>query len=148
MEENKPDFLDVTQCACARLRRATRAVTQAYDRALKPADLTPTQFTILATLERRGPTAKSELAAALVMDRTTLIRTLRPLLAKGLVAQAAAHPRGLKTLSPTTAGTDRFQAALPLWRAAQSRLAGALGPDRWRDLAAGLDRALDAVAPG
>ena len=48
------EILDPAQCACARLRKAARAVTQFYDQALKPAGVTPNQFTILATLERSG----------------------------------------------------------------------------------------------
>ncbi len=139
------EVLDVTRCACADLRKTTRAVTQFYHAALKAAGLTPNQFTILATLERRGATAQSALAQALVMDRTTLIRNLKPLLAKDWVAAHAQTARGVKTLSLTEAGADRLGAALPLWREAQAHVAWALGPERWGQLAAGLDAARDAV---
>ena len=37
-----------TPCTCAALRRAARRVTRAYDRALRPAGLRLTQYSVLA----------------------------------------------------------------------------------------------------
>ncbi len=77
--------VDLTACTCANLRKAARAVTQVYDQALRPTGLKATQFTMLATLSNRGDLPLSRLAEALVMDRTTLTRNLKPLVGKGLV---------------------------------------------------------------
>ena len=71
--------LDPANCTFANLRKASRTVSQAYNDALRPAGLKATQFTLLATLNKRGEVSVSELAAALVMDRTTLTRNLKPL---------------------------------------------------------------------
>src|SRR5215467_12903418 len=77
--------LSLTPCACGRLRRATRALTQLYDDAMASADLRVTQFSLLRTLARSGPMRISELAAAQLLDRTALSRNLDPLVERGLV---------------------------------------------------------------
>ena len=73
---------DLAACACANLRKAARVVTQAYDKALKPTGLRATQFTVIATLATEGDAPLTRLAEALVMDRTTLTRNLKPWSAK------------------------------------------------------------------
>ncbi len=60
--------VDLTACTCANLRRAARMVTQVYDKALHPAGLKATQFTLLATLSKREDLPLTRLAEALVMD--------------------------------------------------------------------------------
>ena len=72
-------------CACQQLRKATRVVTQRYDEALRPIGLRSTQLPILVTLAAHGPLFMTDLAESLVLDRTTLIRTLRPLQRRGLI---------------------------------------------------------------
>jgi len=69
-------------CNCLAIRQAARHVTQIYDQHLAPAGLRTTQFSVLARLDRLGPVAIHELAASLVMDRTTMGRALRPLSAR------------------------------------------------------------------
>src|SRR5262250_925940 len=74
-----------TTCVCFHLRRAARAVTQTYERALAPAGILPGQFSVLAVLHRFGPQPLSALAELMGMDRTTLTRNLRPLERDSLV---------------------------------------------------------------
>src|SRR5512142_11191 len=73
-------------CACGRLRRAARALTQLYDDAMAPSGLRVTQFSLLRTLERDGSLRISELAARQLLDRTALSRNLEPLLERQFVA--------------------------------------------------------------
>ncbi len=67
------------ECACGALRRAARAVSKVYESALAPLELTATQFSILVAVQLRGPVPLSRLAEALVLDRTTLYRAVKPL---------------------------------------------------------------------
>jgi hypothetical protein len=67
------------ECNCLALRQAARHVTQFYDQCLAPAGLRTTQLSILAKLKRLGPLTINALARELVMDRTTLGRTMLPL---------------------------------------------------------------------
>lgn len=137
--------LKVVMCTCASLRRASRAVTQFYDNALKSTGLTTGQFTVLAALSARGPVRQIELANILAMDRTTLIRNLRPLEDKQFVAVDTANPRGAKTLSLTKLGGDTLRQSLPHWDQAQSHMIAALGQDRWRGLIDALNSTVRAV---
>ena len=73
---------------CFAVRQAARHLSQLYERHLSAAGLTPTQFSILGTLGRVSSLTMVELAGALVMERTTLVRALRPLLRGGLVTDA------------------------------------------------------------
>lgn len=153
MSNNQPpailtDELDLTKCTCANLRKATRVVTQYFDNALKPTGLTPGQFTVLAALHRLGPKRQTQLAETLAMDRTTLIRNLRPLEKKGLVATDTASKRGAKTLTLTVAGASTLERALPHWQKAQGQIITALGSERWDGLITGLASAVQAAQTG
>src|SRR5881409_4178091 len=72
-------------CTCLAVRQAARHVTQFYDQCLAPSGLRTTQFSILAKLKRLGPMTINALARELVMDRTTLGRTMLPLERDGLI---------------------------------------------------------------
>ena len=77
--------IPVQKCNCLALRQAARHVTQFYDQCLAPSGLRTTQFSILAKLKRLGPMTINALARELVMDRTTLGRTMLPLERDGLI---------------------------------------------------------------
>src|SRR3984957_16630488 len=82
----KSPYSGPEDCNCLAVRQAARRVTQFYDQFLAPSGLRTTQFSMLAKLRRFGPMTINALAAAMVMDRTTLGRALRPLQRGGLVA--------------------------------------------------------------
>ncbi|MCC7273111.1 MAG: MarR family transcriptional regulator [Alphaproteobacteria bacterium] len=113
------------------MRKAARHVTQFYDRHLAPTGLRTTQFSILANLRRRGPSTINELAAELVMDRTTMGRNLRPLERDGLVAIAAdPRDRRSRALSLTGRGEALVAEARERWLAAQRAFDAAFGAER------------------
>ena len=128
---NQRSALDPAACTCANLRKATRVVTQVYDAALQPTGLRATQFTLLATLSKRGDLPLTRLAEALVMDRTTLTRNLKPLVDKGFVRIHQDEDQRVRRISLTDAGRNMLDEALPNWRKAQSRLVEDLGRERW-----------------
>lgn len=107
--------------ACYNLaaRRHARALTRLYDRHLAPAGLSSSQFSILAVTARGEAMTIAELAHAMVMERTTLMRAVSRLEAEGLIDRR--QPEGTRSivLTLTAAGRDRLTAAAPLWRAAQ-----------------------------
>ncbi len=71
-------------CACFHLRQASRVVTQLYDETLRPTGILGTQLPLLVALRLHGELTVHGLAKALVMDRTTLTRNLKPLQREGL----------------------------------------------------------------
>jgi DNA-binding MarR family transcriptional regulator len=77
------------------------------------------------------------LAAALVMDRTTLGRNILPLQRDGLVAiRPGRTDRRSKEVHLTRAGAARFRAAAKEWQHAQTRFEAAFGGKRAKALRA------------
>jgi DNA-binding MarR family transcriptional regulator len=139
---------DLPRCACFNLRRAARAVTQAYDEALRPSGIRATQFSLLAALALEGPATITRLADAMGMDRTTLTRNLKPLLKDGLVEMAEGSDRRRRRVGLTGRGMETLEQALPLWRAAQARVIDGLGTARWTGMLRDLERAIHVVHSG
>lgn len=125
-------------CACGRLRRAARALTQRYDDAMAPSGLHVTQFSLLRTLARQGPMRITALAAATLLDRTALSRNLDPLVGRGLVAVVPGDDARTREASLTRAGANAIRAAEPYWKRAQAEVAKHLGAARLDTLIATL----------
>lgn len=108
--------------------------------ALAPAGLTVGQYSLLAHLERLEPVSVSRLAEELELERTTLVRTLKPVLARQLVADAAEPGRRSRALTLTGEGRTLLEQARPLWRAAQEDVERRLGEGGIAALEALLER--------
>ena len=134
------DLRKIMGCTCMRMRRATRRVTQIYDRALEPSGLTVSQFGLLAYLlgASRAPSNASSIgtiAEWLGMDPTTLNRNLKPLVAKSLVRNAADSTDGrVRVVRITEKGRRALLKAVPFWQDAQARVDKTLGPQATADL--------------
>lgn len=128
-----------SQCVCFNVRRAARAITQAYDRALAPSGLRATQLTLLVALARAGTVPFTKLAGVLGMDRTTFTRNVAPLKRDGLLIMRPGADRRVKLVAITTNGRKALVGAIPLWEHAQRRITGGIGAGRWdairRDIA-------------
>jgi DNA-binding MarR family transcriptional regulator len=121
------------------------SLTRLYDRHLAPSGLSVSQFSLLAMIEANPEVTLAELARAMVMERTTLLRAVKPLVASGWVARQAAGGRGAIRLSLTAAGRRKIAEATPLWRAAQGAFEAEVGADQAAELrrlilAVGFDR--------
>ena len=136
-----------SRCAVTLLRKASRAVARRYETELQRAGLTATQMAILRSLERRGPQVLSRLADDLVLERTSLYRAVRPLVAQRLVAVLVVDRRS-KQAALTPAGRRKIAEALPHWRRAQHRFIRDVGEREWPALAAKLDALLAAFGRG
>ena len=132
-------------CACANLRRATRAVTRLYNRELRPAGLELTQFTLLMALDMTGETTQGKLGKVLALDSTSLTRMLGPLTQNGWVGERRGADRRQRLLRITHAGEQKLKKAWPCWERAQARLRQALGETGWNEMGPMLGRILEAV---
>ncbi|MGY6124610.1 MarR family winged helix-turn-helix transcriptional regulator [Paraburkholderia strydomiana] len=134
---NRP--LSYDECNCFALRQAARHITQLYERHLGTVGVTAAQFTILAKLARTPNLPILDLADAMVMERTTLVRAMKPLQRDGLVvAESAEHDGRTYLFSLTEKGEKTFDQAAIAWRAAQSEFEEKFGRDRAKALRAEL----------
>ena len=125
-------FLEPAQgCVCFNIRKSARAITQLYEEALRPTGLRATQFTLLVATRVMGGVTISDLAQALVMDRTTLTRNLKPLELQGLIRILPGKvDLRERTVTLTTSGQETLVAALPLWDTVQKHVTQELGQGR------------------
>ncbi len=109
------------------LRKASRVLTTIYDKHLLQHGVTITQFSLLRNIRRRDGASLSELAEAMVMDRTTLYRTIQPLEKAGFVAIAKAEKGHIRLASLTAAGLTKLTGAEPDWKKAEAEINKWLG---------------------
>ncbi|MFC0400332.1 MarR family winged helix-turn-helix transcriptional regulator [Paraburkholderia rhizosphaerae] len=116
---------------CFAIRQAARYVSQLYDRHLGKAGLKISQYSILHRVQRKPGITMKELAEAMVMERTTLVRAIQPLQRDGLVQSDVSEVdrRALK-MSLTPAGRARLEAASTHWYAAQDEFEKHFGAQR------------------
>lgn len=116
-------------CSCHRLRKLTRLMTQRYDQALSTAGVNVNQYAILRRAQVE-PRSISALAIELGMDRTTLSRDLKPLIAAGWVRLRAGRDDARQKRVEVTAGGRRvIERAQPLWAVTQASIESTLGVD-------------------
>lgn len=118
-------------CASFNFRRAARAVTSLYDHAFEPFGIRSTQFSILVGIAKTQPTSISALSDLLVIDRTTLTRSLHLLKKQGLLSISDRSTKRQRFLTLTSKGARTLAASLPAWRKAQERFVQSLGADYW-----------------
>lgn len=128
MERKKENRSSV--CNCVNLRRAAHSVTAAYDRALEPSGVKISQFSILKYIRGMAPVNVSDLARAMRLDRTTLVRNLKPLEAAGLVKDSAPTGGRSRRMELTDKGRQILTQANDLWMEAQKSLEEYLGSEK------------------
>lgn len=128
----------VATCVCLNTRKASRAITQFYDRVLQPSGLRTSQFGLLGVIALAGEATMTHLAEEMVMDRTTLTRNLKPLESQGLITIVDGVDRRTRLVRVTDAGRQALMRARPLWQEAQAQVVSRLGGDQWRTLLADL----------
>jgi DNA-binding MarR family transcriptional regulator len=134
MSETQSKNLAMLPCLCGSMRRTARALTQLYEKAQTPTELTATQMTILQVLSRAGEVTQGGLGEMLTMDSTSLTRTLAVMSRKGWMAERRGTDRRERWLSLSTAGRRKLKSAEPIWEQVQRRVRRELGADGWDQL--------------
>jgi len=126
----------VGSCPGWNSRLAARRVTQFLDAELAGLRLTAAQLGLMAVIAAAADDRLGAVAERAGLDQSTLSRNLRTLESQGLV-EIAAVERDLRRRAVwlTEAGARRLEAAIPVWRQAQARLAKQFLPDLARRLA-------------
>jgi DNA-binding MarR family transcriptional regulator len=118
-------------CHATHLRKATRRITLLYDAALAPSGLRSTQRSILMQIARSQVSSMSELAAALVIDRSALAQNLKPLEREGLLAvKVDPTDKRSRLVTLTQAGMNKLLESQPMWEQAQASFEKGYGADQ------------------
>lgn len=118
---------DINKCSCLKLRRASQAITKIYDKYLEPSGIKISQYSILKSIARMEPVNVSDLAINVRLDRTTLVRNLKPLEQKGLISDISKEGTRNRQIVLTENGRISLKEAIPLWEKAQDYIQQYLG---------------------
>ena len=132
--DSKLDLNGTGYCGSFNFRRTARAVTKLYDMALQESGIRSTQFSILVGIAKNQPVSIGALADVMIIDRTTLTRSLRLLQKEGLIAISNRAAMRQRFLTITTKGEYTLARSLPAWREAHARFVATVGSEHWIDL--------------
>ena len=123
-------------CAGLNSRLAARRISRFLDRELAACGLSLAQLGLMAQIAAAADDRLGALAQRAGLDQSTLSRNLRTLGAAGLIEIASVEADlRRRAVWLTESGARRLEAALPLWRKANDRLAERLPSDLARRLA-------------
>jgi len=139
------DFSSRKNCVCFNLRRVARVVTHLFDAEMRRHGIRSTQGSVLFALHALGRSNMAELSEVLGMERTTLLRNLRPLQRDGLVTVEGGGHGGYVELSLSAKGRKQIERMAPAWKSAQSTAVQVLGEERWSALLGDLEKVASAL---
>jgi DNA-binding MarR family transcriptional regulator len=134
------DLYGTGSCGSFNFRRTARAVTRLYDQAFQRSGIRSTQFSILVGIAKTQPISVGSLSSLLIIDSTTLTRSLARLQNEGLLTVSARSVKRQRFVRLTPGGERLLADSLPAWRAAQERFVQAMGSEYWVNLRAELER--------
>ncbi|MEZ5849787.1 MAG: MarR family transcriptional regulator [Hyphomicrobiaceae bacterium] len=108
-------------CLATRVRQLSRIVTRIYDDALRPHKITASQFTLLTQLAQTDGITAAEIGLELDIEKSTLSRNLKRLLALGHIIMDPPAGRRGRGLHLTQRGRGVIRDAYPVWQATQRR---------------------------
>lgn len=133
-------------CTGARVRKLMRRMTAFYEQHLRGTGLKLSQYSVLAHLNET-PQSLLDLAARLEMDRTTLTRSLNPLIDAGWAGECACTDARRRLFVLTPSGKKTLSNARAQWAKAQLALEDQLGRDYVQRLNTELEHALEQLKP-
>lgn len=116
-------------CLATRVRQLSRIVTRIYDDAMRPLGITASQYTLLTQLASRDGITAVEIGHELDIEKSTLSRNLKRLLALGHLNMDPPAGRRGRGLHLTPKGQAILKEAYPIWQDAQKRSVSAMGPE-------------------
>ena len=128
------DLTGTGYCASLNFRRTSRIVTRLYDTVMQESGVRSTQFAILVGIAKLQPVAMGTLANVLMLDSSTLTRSLRLLQKERMIEISKRSQMRRRFLKLTLSGQKALQRSLPLWRAAHERFLAEVGADYWLKL--------------
>jgi DNA-binding MarR family transcriptional regulator len=134
------------ECTSLKLRMASRALTQVYDEAFRPLGIKSTQFSLMRMIQRHGPITFQGLAQKMVLDQTTLPRSLRTIEKDGYIRIEKGEDRRERLVSITSKGEAALERAVPLWQKTQALVREKFRGERLDQLIVDLDQLRRVIA--
>jgi DNA-binding MarR family transcriptional regulator len=126
---NISDIAETTAATClaTRVRQLSRIITRLYDDAMRPLGITASQFTLLTQLAQQDGITAVEIGHTLDIEKSTLSRNLKRLLALSMIIMDPPAGRRGRGLHLTPKGQAVLKDAYPVWQAAQARSVAVMG---------------------
>ena len=134
MERQRPGC-----CYCLQVRQAASTIKSYYDRVLSPSGITVRQYSLLLNIAKLGVCSARELADLTELDRSTLARSLKPLLRYGYIIDNKERNARNSSLGLTLKGEETLQHASKLWNQAQNNVEDKFGKDGIQQLLSVMD---------
>lgn len=116
-------------CYARSLRIANKAINDYYTHKLAPAGVAVVQFSILQSVSGLGTCGVCELADAVELDYSTVARSIKPLIERGLLTDETERRGRRRRLTLTDDGRRAVRIGQPLWEQAQQDVRALLGSD-------------------
>ena len=118
-----------TSCYCINSRRLSNLITNKYDKYLQEINLTVNQYSLLVNINQLEICSVSDLAIYVGLERTTLVRTLKPLFDKKLIEDISKTTQRNRQIKITQKGKEVLEKGKPLWKQAQKEIEDKIGKD-------------------
>lgn len=116
-------------CYCLMLRRAASSVTDMYDKALAEYGITLNQFSIIINLNNMSMATTTELAQQIGLERSTLVRNLKAIMAMGYIENVSGENERNNHLKVTSSGRHLLKLTIPVWQSVQDKISESLGSE-------------------
>lgn len=113
--------IDNTACHCLKMRRSAENVIRFYDQLLAPSGVTVRQYSLLYAIAQHSGCNVRELSEATLLDRSTLARSLKPLMKAGYLKDSKVTGARDCVLKLTKQGQAVCDQAAGLWEVAQRK---------------------------
>ena len=127
------DKKKLSSCYCKNIRRLSNNITKYYNEYLKDTGLTLNQYSIMSSIHKIEPATVTDIANEVGLERTTIVRDLKPLIKNGLVEDISEKGKRNKMIQLTNKGIEMHNNAEPYWNEAQEKIFNLLGPERLQD---------------
>ena len=116
-------------CYCITLRRAAQAISDLYDAHMAAIGITVNQYSLLSKLGHYPNCSVSELAEYARLERTTVVRALKPLTAQGWIKDLSDEGERKRNLCLTAEGEEIVKKGKVIWHQEQEEIERRLGKD-------------------
>ena len=134
------DLRGTGYCVCFNSRKTARAVTQLYDAALQPSGIRTTQLALLVGVAKTEPVSIGRLGEVLIIDRTTLTRSLRLMQREKLLSISPRSVMRQRFVMLSPKGWRALKRSLPHWRKIQEAFLDTIGEDFWISMQREMER--------